>query len=897
MGAFIRSYPNRTVVRSSQWKLFFLFIITVAALQFISPDNNRGRIIAASTLEAFPITSAPGNQLEPALAYNARTDEFLVVWRDASAGQNSGDIDGQLVGADGGLVGAVLPVAAEPALQRAPAVSERPNSADFLVTWIDLRNNATSDSDIYAQLVRDGALLGANRPLNTAPGRVGGVTAIPCPASDSYLVAWHEDEDAMVPWRFFVFGRQIAANGDSLTAIGPITADYPGPGFQQVDPALALDDSGKRMLAVFRDARDYYAGSGTNDDIYGQFVGCIGKPLLTEDLPISTQFSPAPGGNRQNGPAVAYDGQRKRFLAAWTDERNDDNASDADTLDIYGQIMAADGDPLCTTPATNFEITTAPGNQNHVDIAYSPKAGAFLVVWTDYGQGNGDIYARLVDSCGKLLGEEIVISEAEGDQSTPAVRYHPPSGRFLIVWRDARNSTISAADIYGAFYEPPNDLPYQIYLPVISSPALSPPAVEEEAAQDWLDGQTVAFAQVEDIPGYGRDGCSGRVARYKDQVACYPAMPGKAIVSFDFCNYGTPHQQLFMGRFGRAFLYDQAVDAVALLMSGRHEDARLLLDYVSSYQNIGVAGAADGSFGFGFNTVGCPAYAPENRDSFYDLNYIRNGANSWLGYAFTMYQRMTGDDRYQQVAEWLADYLLTEQIAAGQPGAGLISGGYGRYDAASNFISEDIEWVSTEHNIDAFFFMRDLGALTGKSRYSQAADRIRVAMLENLWNEQLGRFDQGLGDDADALDVTSWGAIFLIAACEEEKAYRSLDYAERTYRSSAGNVTGYKPYAGLVEGTNWDEVDLVWSEGSLGAAMAYLKLGGGVSLSRAYSILGEMAKLQDPAGGLTYAWYGGGSAQPDFPEVPSAAGTGWYVMAARAMADSRMLDAFWGKAP
>jgi hypothetical protein len=179
----------------------------------------------------------------------------------------------------------------------------------------------------------------------------------------------------------------------------PITADYPGPGFQQIDPDLVMDASGERILAVFRDSRNFSAGSGSNDDIYGQFINCASQPHDTGDFPVSTQFSPAPGGNKQNGAAAAYGTKKDRFLVVWQDARNDVNAGGADTIDIYGQVLSHEGAPLCTTPAGNFAITTADGNQQDVDVAYSSKFGAFLVVWTDYRQGEGDICC-----CVKLSG-------------------------------------------------------------------------------------------------------------------------------------------------------------------------------------------------------------------------------------------------------------------------------------------------------------------------------------------------------------------------------------------------------------------------------------------------------------------------------------------------------------
>lgn len=452
------------------------------------------------------------------------------------------------------------------------------------------------------------------------------------------------------------------------------------------------------------------------------------------------------------------------------------------------------------------------------------------------------------------------------------------------------------------------DVTSHLYLPFIirEFPATWPDDAEARA-QGWLMQQTNSFETDTDIPGYGREGCSGQIARYKDSVVCYPARPGDALVSFDFCNYGTPDQRAFSGRWGRGFLYDQAVGAIAWLMKGEIAKAQRLLDYLSSYQNLNssVPGAADGSFGFSFNSVGCSAYAPDNRDSFYDLNYLRSGAISWAGYAFVMHQRVTSDTRYLTTARQTADYLLTQQVTqTSDLRFGLLRGGYGAYDTTDwTFIPGDIEWVSTEHNVDAYFFLRDLGILTGDSRYSLAAQQIRDGLIARLWNDGKGRFDRGLDpsgqpDAVDALDTASWGAILLLAIGEEEKAQRSLDFASRTYYNSADGLWGYKPYAGDADGFDWDGVDLVWSEGSLGMAMAYLKLDGPANHNQARGIISKMAELQnrDPHGGLLYAAYVG-TEITDFARAPSVGGTGWFIMVLRALSDPAARDAFWGAVP
>ena len=165
----------------------------------------------------------------------------------------------------------------------------------------------------------------------------------------------------------------------------------------------------------------------------------------------------------------------------------------------------------------------------------------------------------------------------------------------------------------------------------------------EEKASDWLKGQMVEFNSYDDIPGYSQDECwPDKVTRYKDgKRACYTPMPGIALVSFDFCDYGTPDQKAYLGRYGRSFVYDQAVGAIALTMQGEMVTAAKVLSFTSSYQNQNNPHAPDGSFGFSFQNVGCTG----ERDSFYDMDYLRSGANAWLGHSAVFHYQLTGVTR------------------------------------------------------------------------------------------------------------------------------------------------------------------------------------------------------------------------------------------------------------
>lgn len=182
----------------------------------------------------------------------------------------------------------------------------------------------------------------------------------------------------------------------------------------------------------------------------------------------------------------------------------------------------------------------------------------------------------------------------------------------------------------------------------------------------------------------------------------------------------------------------------------------------------------------------------------------------------------------------------------------------------------DVGWFSTEHNIDAYFFLRDIGLLKGNTTYLEAAKRIKQSLLINHWNPSYGCFQQGIGDTVKVLDSASWGTLFLISIEQPDKAENCLDFIEANFPTTvtcniggvSKNISGYKPDVSK---------NLVWSEGSLGVAMAYQRMG---DQTKHDEIVSEIWKMQGPNGGIIYAC----PPATDFSSWESVVGTAWMVM-------------------
>ena len=223
------------------------------------------------------------------------------------------------------------------------------------------------------------------------------------------------------------------------------------------------------------------------------------------------------------------------------------------------------------------------------------------------------------------------------------------------------------------------------------------------------------------------------------------------------------------------------------------------------------------------------------------------------------------------------------------------------------FKDEKITWASIEHNLDAYFLLKNMEILTHDPRYKKAKDLLKEALLSKAWNEKEGQFNRGVRkeeiDSAMALDCASWGILFLLSIGEKEKARQAMNAMERYFiQDPIRGVWGYRPYyAGFIYDEmsinklfyphwpqkSWSDIPMVWSEGSLGVAMAYLKMG---EKEKAKSILEEISKMQMPSGGFQYATQ---EIPFQFSPSPSMAGTAWFAMVALALENETLLKLFW----
>ena len=161
--------------------------------------------------------------------------------------------------------------------------------------------------------------------------------------------------------------------------------------------------------------------------------------------------------NQSSNPALGFDPIAKRFLTVWEDMR------DGLTKKIFGQLISSGSGLYGNNIFVGFQDFNADGtldsnvaatNQTSPAVSYDSVNQRHFVAWQDGRNSqtsleNLDIFGQYIDTEGSLRGSNYSISTADGNQLNPSIAYNQLTNEFLAIWKDARNTATSGADIYG----------------------------------------------------------------------------------------------------------------------------------------------------------------------------------------------------------------------------------------------------------------------------------------------------------------------------------------------------------------------------------------------------------------------------------------------------------------
>lgn len=224
-----------------------------------------------------------------------------------------------------------------------------------------------------------------------------------------------------------------------------------------------------------------------------------------------------------------------------------------------------------------------------------------------------------------------------------------------------------------------------------------------------------------------------------------------------------------------AHIYDQALALLVFIQEGMWDEADALASGLATAQN------GDGSW--------YKSYDAGNGALPCIHCHKWEGDIAWAVYALSRYLALGGTDPEARAARdgaaaWLA----------------------GRIDADNGCLVID----HTEGTIDAWWALQAAGAA-----YRRQARGLERCLLTIYWDDEMGRFKGGMSWQQPYLDNQTWGAAFLKAVGEEEKARRALSYAWEVLLLPAqgGQLFGLAGQAGP-----W----AVWNEGTA----QYVAVGG-----------------------------------------------------------------------
>ncbi|MEO0081995.1 MAG: hypothetical protein ABIL25_06865 [candidate division WOR-3 bacterium] len=324
--------------------------------------------------DGFRISLSEQTDENPAVA--SLGSEFFVVWQDKRNSGNDEDVYGTRVSGSGQVLdtaGIPVAVAAKPQLR--PSVAS--SGTGYLVTWQDLRNEATTGDDVYAcRVTAAGVVLD---PSGIAVSRAAETQERPKLASDgtNYLIVWGDERNGSGD----VYSARVSSAGAVLDPAGlPI---HPSPNFWAGDPCVAY--TGSQYIVVWED--DSITG-GEECDLLCSRVTASGTVLDPEGLVVTQAYE------EQCWPAIAPG--NSNLLVAWQDYRNTDNP------DIFCNRLSSAGQLLDTV---DVPVCGELHDYEQREPAVSFGGGNYLVVWRDDRRWEGwwSVYGARVSPTGAVL--------------------------------------------------------------------------------------------------------------------------------------------------------------------------------------------------------------------------------------------------------------------------------------------------------------------------------------------------------------------------------------------------------------------------------------------------------------------------------------------------------------
>lgn len=344
-----------------------------------------------------------------------------------------------------------------------PAVAYNPRSREYLVVWRG-DDGVDNELEIYAQrLDAAGVEIGANDVRISTMGAEGApafsalAPAIAVNLLDNeYLVVWHGDDayDNVIE----VYGQRLSAGGAEIGADDFAISDMgtlpDAAAFRAQNADVTYNLIQTEYLVVWEGNDDIVPSAAQETEIFGQRLDAQGNAVGVNDFRISAMGPDADPTYAANHASVAYNPVAQEYLVVWSG--NDDITLSSDETEIYGQRLTADG---LATGAESFRISSMGPEGDPAfktfgpAVRYSAVLDEYLVLWRgdddrDFGDGPlvdeaYEIFGQWLDSAGNEVGaDDLRISDAGAqdddpafDADRPSVVLSPENGKVLAIWQ------------------------------------------------------------------------------------------------------------------------------------------------------------------------------------------------------------------------------------------------------------------------------------------------------------------------------------------------------------------------------------------------------------------------------------------------------------------------------
>ena len=415
---------------SIQFFLYFILVILIGIglgqeSQFINyqdlkPNSNAVSAISGGLIGSnFKISNTGPSAIkaQPAIAYNSKNNQYLVVWAD----ETNDNVWGRIL--DG-----TNPATSTSAAFRIdtggkalyPAVIYNPDANNYFVVWesygsggvqyitgraFDASGKALDSSEltywpgwrarlayapsekkflvvsVYFSTVRGFWVNSAYRASASAPFNIGSSKInihhpdVAYGSDDYFLVVWDAKWDFEGSEYTGILANWVHAKQNLGVNQYQITW-YDGQWWGAYHPVVAYNSKTKEYLVVWEDTRDWGTSLPYKYAIYGQFVDQASTKKYHQNNFLISQMNTSFNKER---PVIAFDPDNELFLVTW------------DQGDIYGQWVTPVG------PLQNpFSISSAVNPQNHSQVTFNTSRKEFLCVWEDARQSPVQIFGQRI---------------------------------------------------------------------------------------------------------------------------------------------------------------------------------------------------------------------------------------------------------------------------------------------------------------------------------------------------------------------------------------------------------------------------------------------------------------------------------------------------------------------